>query len=397
MKSPIRLYILKTMIRKEANELKRDWSMKRVLFGAPIAMILLFGYAVNNDVRDITLSVLDRDKTALSRSIVEKFTASGYFVLHSNLESPKDINRLIDSDQVEVFLYIENGLTKKIKSGRDASVQIILDGADTSRAAVISAYVNEIMNDIFFKQFSQKIKIEVLRKSAMNMTDDIAETQDGFKIKKGIVLNERIFFNPTLKSRNFFLPGVIAMIITVVTVMLTAMSIVKERENGTIEQIVVSPIKPVEFILGKTMLFAIIGLIDILVVSLITILWFEIPFNGSITFLLVTGFFHIMTVLSVGIFISSISKTQQQAMLSVFLFIIPSILLSGFIFPIYAMPEPAQIITYVNPLRYYMSILRGIFLKGTGIVEHWSDLVALIVFGVVLIIFSTRRLSRRLG
>ncbi len=397
MKKPIRSYILKAMIRKEANELKRDWKMKRVLFGAPIIMILLFGYAVNNDVKDISLSVLDNDKTSLSRSIAEKFTASGYFILHSNLESPKEIDTLIDSDKVEVFLNIENGLTKKIRSGRDATVQIILDGADTSRAAVISAYVNEIMNDIFFKQFSQKIKIEVLRKSSMNMTDDNAETQDGFKIKKGIVLNERIFFNPTLKSRNFFLPGVIAMIITVVTVMLTAMSIVKERETGTIEQIVVSPIKPVEFILGKTMLFAIIGLIDILVVSLITILWFEIPFNGSITFLLVTGFFHIMTVLSVGIFISSISKTQQQAMLSVFLFIIPAILLSGFIFPIYAMPEPAQIITYVNPLRYYMSILRGIFLKGTGIVEHWSDLVALIVFGVVLIIFSTRRLSRRLG
>jgi ABC-2 type transport system permease protein len=187
------------------------------------------------------------------------------------------------------------------------------------------------------------------------------------------------------------------MLITVVTVMLTAMAIVKERESGTIEQIVVSPIKPVEFILGKTILFAIIGLIDIIVVSIVTILWFEIPFNGSFIFLIVTGFFHIVTVLSVGIFISSISKTQQQAMLSVFLFIIPAILLSGFIFPIYAMPEPAQILTYINPLRYFMTILRGIFLKGTGFIELWSDLVALIVFAVVLTIFSSRRLSRRLG
>ena len=397
MKNPIRPYILKAMIRKESNELKRDWKMKRVLFGAPIIMILLFGYAVNNDVKEISLAVLDSDKTSLSRSIIEKFTASGYFVMHSYLYSPNEIDKLIDSDRVEVFLNIENGLTKKIKIGQDASVQIILDGADTSRAAVISAYVNEIMNDIFFKQFSEKIKIEILRKSSINRPDDQGDTPDGFKIKKGIVLNERIFFNPTLQSKNFFLPGVIAMLITVVTVMLTAMSIVKERETGTIEQIVVSPIKPIEFILGKTILFAAIGLIDILVVSVITILWFEIPFNGSVIFLLVTGFFHIMTVLSVGIFISSISKTQQQAMLSVFLFIIPAILLSGFIFPIYAMPEPAQIITYVNPLRYYMTILRGIFLKGTGIIELWSDLVALIVFGVVLIVFSTRRLSRRLG
>jgi len=213
-------------------------------------------------------------------------------------------------------------------------------------------------------------------------------------LKKPVELRERSLFNPELKSRNFYCPGILGLLVTLVTTMLTSMSVVKERESGTMDQLVVSPLRPAEFVAGKTLPFAIIGFIDIVIITVVSIAWFSVPFNGSFLLLMVGGLFYILCALSVGIYISTISATQQQAMLSTFLFLIPAILFSGFAFPVYAMPEFFQFVTYFDPLFYFMEMLRGIFLKGTGIAELWTDMAALVLLGTILFALSIRRFSR---
>jgi ABC-2 type transport system permease protein len=392
MKAPVRKRIIVSMFKKEFAQVLRDPRMRGVLFGAPLLMLLIFGYAVNTDVNGIRLALLDNDRTAMSRGLVEKFTASGYFMLHSYLRSDKELERLMNSSKVEAYLHIEKGLSKKIQSGGISQLQLVIDGSDSNRAAIISAYVNGIVQDYFFNTYFDRVKMNVLVK-AMNAPGAAAA---GFTMSKGVRVNERAFFNPALLSKNFFLPGIIGLIVSMITIMLTSMSIVKERESGTMEQIVVSPIKPMEFIIGKTVPFAIIGFADMLLVTLISIFWFGVPFMGSMLFLFLAGGFYILSTLSVGIYISTISRTQQQAMMSFFMFFIPAMLFSGFVFPIYSMPETIQYMTYINPLRYFITIIRGVFLKGIGITVLWFELIMLVGIGMVMITLSVRRLSRRL-
>ncbi|HMB20906.1 MAG TPA: ABC transporter permease, partial [Spirochaetota bacterium] len=202
--------------------------------------------------------------------------------------------------------------------------------------------------------------------------------------------------NPELKSRNYYLPGIIGLLISLITIMLTSMSIVKEREAGTIEQINVSPLHPLEYIAGKMIPFAVVSFIIIFAVTTLTITWFDVPFNGSFVFVLFTGLLYILSTLAVGLYISTISMTQQQAMLSSFLFFVPAILLCGFIFPIYAMPESVQLVTYLNPLTYYMNIVRGVYLRGVGALVLWKDMTAMVALGVVLLFMSVKRFNKRM-
>jgi ABC-2 type transport system permease protein len=383
------------MIKKEFAQVFRDIRMRGVVFGPPIIMIIIFGYAINMDVNSVTLAVLDEDKTTMSRGLIEKFTGSGYFYLHSYLNSEKELNPLMDRGDVEGYIHIRRDLSKNFKTGKISEVQVIIDGTDSNRGAVITAYVNEIMQGYFIGKYLERIKTEVIYRSSALTSSQPGETA-GLVMSRGVRIVDRAYFNPTLLSRHYFLPGVIGFIISLITVMLTSMSIVKERESGTMEQIVVSPIKPIEFIMGKTIPFAIIGFIDMLIVTLITIFWFGVPFKGNMLFLFFAAFFYIMCSLAVGIFISTISKTQQQAMMSFFIYFIPAILFSGFAFPIYAMPDIIQVITYANPLMYFIVIIRGVFLKGVGITVLWKEVLVLLVIGVVLLSISARRLSRRM-
>ncbi len=395
MKVFIRPKVLISMIKKEFAQVLRDIKMRGVVFGPPIIMIVIFGYAINMDVNTVNLAVLDEDKTSMSRGLIEKFTGSGYFIMYSYLYSDKELMPLMDRGRVEAFIHIRKGLSKNLKTGRVSELQVIIDGTDSNRGAIITAYVNEIMQGFFMDEYFGRIKAQILyRMSGLPGTQ--AGEAAGMVMPRGVRIIDRAYFNPTLLSKNYFLPGVIGFIVSLITVMLTSMSIVKERESGTMEQIVVSPIKPMEFIMGKTIPFAIIGFIDMLIVTIITIFWFDVPFNGSIAFLYFAAFFYILCSLAVGIFISTISKTQQQAMMSFFLYFIPAILFSGFAFPIYAMPETIQFITYLNPLMYFMVIIRGVFLKGVGITVLWKEVLVLTVIGVVLLNLSARRLSRRM-
>jgi len=389
----IRKNIIVSMVKKEFRQILRDVRMRGVLVGLPVMMLLLLGYAVNTDVKDIPMALFDEDKTFSSRKIVEKFTGSGYFRLEYNLNSEREADPLLDAGSVELFIRIQKGFSEKVKKGDTSSIQIITDGTDSNRAAVIVAYVNEIVFDLFVEKFRGRIRSQIVNRSSAMA---VKGSPGGFTMKKGIELRERIFFNPSLVSRNFFLPGVIAFIICLVTIMLTAMSIVRERETGTIEQIIVSPMKPLEFMLGKTIPFAVIAFADMCLVTAISIFWFGVPFNGNFIFLLVSGIFFILSTLAIGLYISTVSKTQQQSMLSTFFFLLPSLIFSGFVFPVYAMPWIMQVFAYINPLMYFITIIRGVFLKGIGIAVLWRDLLVLLAMGVVLIYLSARKFTRRL-
>lgn len=377
--------IIKSMVKKEFKQLFRDRRMFMMLFVTPVLMLLIFGYAVDTDVKGVKMAVLDEDKTQESRAFISGFSSNEYFRYAASLDSQRELARLLDLGKVDVFLHIEKNFSRNIKSGKGTQVQLILDGTDSNRAAVIMAYVNQISGDFSLGYLRDRIKMLVIEREA-----------GGMRMKDSIQLKERILFNPELLSRNFFLPGMLGLIIALVTMMLTSMSIVKEREAGTMEQITVTPIRPIEFIMGKTMPFLIVGFIDICIISMATIFWFNVPFNGSFIFLLFSGLVYILSMLAVGLFISTISRTQQQAMLSTFLFFLPAMLFSGFIFPVYAMPFSIQLITLLNPTMYFITIMRGTFLKGVGMLVLWKEVAALLVLGGILLILSVRRFARRM-
>lgn len=371
------------MIRKEFTLVIRDPKLRAIIIVPPILMTLVFGYAVNTDVNDVLFSVYDRDRTAQSRIFIHQFVASPYFALHSYIDSPKQGMTLIEKGDTDFYLEIENGFSKALKTGKPVALQVILDGTDSSRASVIQSYINSITLSYIQEQFISIIKMKILLQSQIGLQQSFIE------------LIPRYWFNQDLKSVNFYLPGVIAMLIALITIMLTSMSIVKERETGTMEQIKVSPLKPQEYMIGKLVPFAIIAFIDIIMVTAIAIFWFGIPFRGSFVFLLLSGIIYIVSTLAIGLFISSVSSTQQQAMLSSLMFFFPSILLSGVIFPIYSMPKVIQLVTYLNPMRYFAEIVRGIFLKGSGLYYLWHNIIILLVMSIVILRISIWQFGKR--
>ena len=383
MKGMIQLRNIKSMLKKEFAQLFRDKKMRLVMVGPPIIMMVVFGYAVNTDVNDVRMAVVDYDKTAESRQFIEEFTGSTYFSLYAYGYSAKELVPLLDRGEIDCLVQVERGFSDKMRSGNTAQVQIILDGSDSNRASVVRSYVNNVTASYSVAHFRERVQAQVRTRQ-----------KAGMRMPSGVELEHRVFFNPELKSRNYYLPGIIGLLISLITIMLTSMSIVKEREAGTIEQINVSPLKPLEYIAGKMIPFAVISFIIIFVVTFITITWFAVPFNGSFFFVMFTGLLYILSTLAVGLYISTISMTQQQAMLSSFLFFVPAILLCGFIFPIYAMPESVQLVAYLNPLTYYMNIVRGVYVGGVGALVLWKDVLAMVSIGVVLLFMSVKRFSK---
>lgn len=393
MRRGIRKSVVISIVKKEFAQAFRDFRMRGIMFGSPLIMVLVFGYAISTDVKDIRLAVCDEDRSAMSRGVIEKMTASGYFRLQKYIETEKEIEPVLARGEAEACLRLGRGLSKMVKSGKQGELQLVVDGTDSNRASVISAYAGEILQGYFSAHYRDRIRMALMIRSIQERGSSGGGAPPP---GAGVKLVERTFYNPSLLSRNFFLPGIIGFIVSLITVMLTSMSIVKERESGTMEQIIVSPIRPVEFILGKTIPFAVIGCIDMVLVTIVAMAWFNVPFRGSAVFLLSAGLIYILSTLAVGIYISTVSRTQQQAMMSFFLFFIPAILFSGFVFPVYVMPETIQAITWLNPLLYFIVIIRGVFLKGVGVLVLWKELLALCVIGGLLFILSARRLGRRI-
>jgi ABC-2 type transport system permease protein len=376
---------IKHLIIKEFIQSFRDRRLLFIIFIAPIFQLLLFGYAITTDIKNTPTVIMDLDKTAESREFISEFNNTNYFSLNYYTSSEKEIIDLLDSGKAQLAIKINPGFGKEIKNGSQAKVQAIIDGSNSSSASIILNYVTQIG-----ASYSKNILVERI---------NYLERLSGKKIVKSIDFfsNEtRIWYNPTLKSRITNIPAVVAFILLVLTIILTSISIVREREMGTIEQLIVTPIKPAELILGKTLPFAIIGFADVLLVISLSYSLFKIPLNGSIALLFLAMVLYLFNTLGIGLFISTISKTQQQAMMSAFFFTMPSVMLSGFVFPIENMPKFIQYLTYLNPLKYFLIIINGIFLKGIGIKILWPQMLALGIIGIVILLISINRFRKRL-
>lgn len=372
---------IRHMLVKEFLQIFRDPRMRAVIFVIPVVQTLVFGYAVTTDVKDVRTAVLDGDNSVASRELVSRFAASGYFEVREYAATAERARELLDRGEVQAVLQVDPGFADDLRLGLVAPVQLLLDGTDSNTAGIAADYAAKIIG-----QLSQEIL--VYRFTRLR----------GSGLEPGRVLLEtRAWFNENLESRNFYVPGVIAIVVMLITLMLTSMAVVREKEIGTIEQIMVTPIRPLEFILGKTLPFALIGFADVALVSLVAVGWFDVPIRGSLPLLFIATALYIMTTLGVGLFISTLSSTQQQAMMSTFFFYFPAVLLSGFMFPIANMPAVVQWLTYLNPLRYFLVILRGIFLKGLGTEILWPQMLALAVMGVATLGLASSRFRKTIA
>jgi ABC-2 type transport system permease protein len=368
------------IIVKEFLQLKRDPRMLLVSFMAPVLQLILLGYAATTDIKDIPMLVCDQDRTSKSREFVSQFVNSGYFVIESEVHSLSEIDRNIEDGHVWLALVIPPNFSNDLLAHRTTSVQLDADGSDANSANISIGYASQIIGT-----YSRSIVTEV-RKQFPHLS------------QPAIVYPEvRVWYNPDLKSRNFMVPGVLALVLMIITMTLTSLAVVKEKEIGTLEQLMVTPIKPHQLIIGKLLPFVIIAGLDVMLVILVARFWFDVPLQGSVALLLALSGLFVLTTLGLGLFVSTISKTQQQAMMTAqFFFFMPFMFLSGFAFPIENMPQAIQYITYLIPLRYFIVIIRGVFLKGIGIRELWPQAVALLAFGVTIFTLSMLRFRKRL-
>lgn len=372
---------IRAMLIKEFLQTLRDPRMLRVLLLVPVVQTLIFGYAVTTDIRRIPTGIYDLDNSVPSRELVSRFLDSGYFVSIPGFRRDADVQRGLDQGEAKAVLQIDPGFGADLQAGRTVTVQLLVDGSDSNTAGIILSYAGEIAG-----QFNS----DVLRQRQMRLQGQIVRPAS-------VDLQSRAWFNTNLESRNFFVPGVIALLLMLITLMLASMAIVREKEIGTIEQILVTPITQWEFILGKTVPFAVIAFLNVILILLVAVFWFEIPVRGSVPLLFVASGLYLGSTLGAGLFISTVSRTQQQAMMTTFLIFFPCVLLSGFMFPIENMPEVVQWITYLNPLRYFLVIVRGIFLKGIGLQILWPQMFALGVLGAILLWLASLRFSKTMA
>jgi ABC-2 type transport system permease protein len=371
---------IKHIIIKELIHVLRDFRMRALLFIMPLIQLILLGYAVSTDVREIKTAVRDADNTVSSRELIRKFTASGYFNVVRYAESEDELTRLLDSGVVTAGISINAGFERNILAGGRAMVQAAMDGTDSMTAQVAIQYATRISGE-----YSKEILARRAAVSGIPMPE------------AGLTLKTRAWFNENLESRNFYLPGVMMLIVTLLSLMLTGMAVVREKEIGTLEQLQVTPISPLEFILGKTIPFAAIGIIDATIVLVAGILWFDVPFRGNLITMYGSVALLLLATTGAGLLISSISGTQQQMLMTTFLFFMPAQLLSGFAFPIDNMPAVIQYMTLANPLRHFLEITRGIFLKGVDVDIIWPQMLWLLIIGITLMSLAWLRLRRILG
>lgn len=373
------------MLVKELSQIMRDPKMKALIFGPPLLQLIVFGYAVNLDVKNVRTAIIDYDRTPASRDFAALIRSNGYFIVKHDPDNIEKVMPLIDSGAVVCAVAIERGFMENIEKGQTGIVQVIHDGTDSNTSTMVINYMNAIS-----AKFSRGLQQDKLQK--MNAKRAAAGAPP---IRIGSIMVEpRAWFNENLESKNYFVPGIIGTIIMLVTLMLTSMAVVREKEIGTIEQLMVTPIRPIEIILGKTIPFMIIALFQSVLIMTVAIFWFDIPLVGSIPLLFAGILIFIICCLGLGIFISTVSATQQQAMLvSAFIFL-PTITLSGFMFPIVNMPVFVQYITYLIPLRYFLVIVRGIFLKGVGFNVLYPQFVQLSILTVAIFTLSVMRFRK---
>ena len=371
--------IILQIIQKEFYQIRQDRRMMVVSIVAPLLQVLLLGYAATTDLKNANLVVCDLDRTSASREFIQEFTNSGYFIERYAVDVPDEVDQFIEHGKASVALVLPRGFGDEILGGESAPVQMILDGSDGNSASVLLGYANQIV-----AQYSRSIVAEY--------------SGSQHAAPSGVIVAEpRVWFNPELLSKNFMVPGVVALVLMIITMTLTSLGIVKEKEIGTLEQLMVTPIKAYQLIVGKLVPFVIIGAIDVTIVLSIARFWFDVPMRGSLFVLFGLSGLFILTTLGLGLFVSTIAKTQQQAMLiAQFFFFMPFTFLSGFAFPIANMPEIIQYLTYLIPLRYFLEIVRGVFLKGVGLSDLWPQALALFAIGLSILSLSVLRFRRKL-
>ncbi|HEY2664753.1 MAG TPA: ABC transporter permease [Candidatus Binataceae bacterium] len=372
---------LRQMLVKEFIQVFRDPRQRFGLIAPPIIQMIIFGYAATFEVRHVATAIVDLDHSQESRDLIARFTSNGHFDVRAHPQNNRQIAELIDDGKVILAIQIHPGFAENLRKGQTAPVQVILDGTNSNTALVALGYINQIAADY----------------AVAYQTDMLNRTQPSLAtLIPTVSFERRPWYNANLDSMWFFVPGTIGTITLTLIVTLTAFSVVREREIGTLEQIMVTPISRAEFILGKTIPFFCIGFGQVTLISLLGTLWFRVPFRGELWLMALGSALFIISMLGVGLFISTVSSTQQQAMVAAFFFVTPAITLSGFSFPISSMPELFQWLTYINPLRYFLEILRGIYLKGNGIALLWPDLAALLLIGVVLLSVDVQRFHKSL-
>lgn len=375
------------ILRKEFIQALREPRMRVLLFVPPMVQLLVFGFAVNLDVDHARIAWMDMDRTPASRDLRDRFVGSGRFLIVAAPSSEAEVQSVMDRGVAQAVVRVLPGFARDLARGRATQVQVLVDGTNSNTASLVSSYAGEIVAAYGAAALGQQQNGRVLARSPGSVVAAPALQ---------VTARSRVWFNPDLYSRNYFVPGVIANIIMMVTLMLTALAIVREKEIGTMEQLMVTPVRPVELILGKTLPFALVGLLDVVLVTGVALLVFHIPLHGSFPLLLFCALLFLMTTLGAGLFLSTISNTQQQAMMASFFFTTPAFMLSGFAFPIRNMPAAVQYLTYLNPVRYFIEIVRGIFLKGVGAEVLWPQMTCLAVYGVTVLGLSAMRFSKKL-
>lgn len=372
--------IVPALVRKEFLEIRRDAVTLAVAVVLPILLLFMFGYGMSLDVEDISLAVYDQDRSAASRRLIETFTASGYFRLHRDARSAAEVRRVLDRGEVRLAIAIPRGFERALARDETAEVQVIVDGAFSATALIVSNYAQVVI-----ARHSQMLALERL-------------AARGIAPPPHIRLTTRVWYNSAMKSVNYIVPGLFAVLLMAFPPMLTALSIVREKDRGTVEQIYVSPVEPWQFILGKIIPYGVIAFAEMLLVLAVGTLWFDIPFRGSLAFLLSASLLYVLVTVGIGVFVSTLTRSQVAAvLLSLVVTLMPSVLFSGFLFPISAMPYVLQLYTYVFPARYFMDVSRDIFLKGVGLEYLWGNVALLAAYALVLFALATLRFRKKIA
>ena len=378
---------IRVILRKEFIQALRDPRMRVLLFLPPMIQLLVFGFAVNLDVDHVRIAWMDMDRTPMSRELRERFSGSQRFDIVALPQNETEVQDVLDQSRAEAVVRVLPNFERDVRRGRPTAVQVLLDGTNSNTASLVASYAAGIVAG-----FSSAVSTETQNARLLTRSPG---TPANLSVPQ-VTPRTRVWFNPDLHSRNYFVPGVVANIIFLVTLMLTALAIVREKEIGTMEQLMVTPLRPIELMLGKTLPFAVVGLVDVVLITAVALFVFRIPFRGNPLLLLLCSTLFLMTSLGAGLFLSTISHTQQQAMMANFFFSTPAFMLSGFAFPIRNMPVVVQYLTYLNPLRYFIDIVRGIFLKGVGAEVLWPQMLSLAVYGVIVLGLSVVRFHKTL-
>lgn len=370
---------LKQLLIKEFIQVFRDKRTRFVLFGPPLIQMLIFGYAATYEIRHVPAVVLDYDNSQESRELISRIGATPYFDLQRHLQDPAQVRDVIDRGDATMAVRIDSGFAQRLRKGQTTRVQVIVDATNSNTALIALGYLNQI---------AQRYAADYQRDRMQRLSPQL------IAFAPSVTLEQRPWYNTDLHSRWFFVPGVIGSLTMIVVINLTAFAVVREREIGTLEQIMVTPIRPIEFILGKTLPFFVIGLADVALIATLGTFWFRIPMRGSLLVLGAGTVLFLLCMLGIGLLISTVSSTQQQAMVTSFFFIMPAIVFSGFGFPISTMPRWLQLTTYLSPLRYFLIVLRGVYLKGIGYDLLWPQFFGMAVLAAALLSVSILRFRK---